>query len=68
MKDEKMKFFQEMIKNLEDRELTRNRLIFFFENYKQKKEEEEYNKNNDNKNFNKKIKFLFQKKLKKYGL
>lgn len=32
-----MKYFQEMIKALEERELTRNRLIFFFENYKQKK-------------------------------
>jgi hypothetical protein len=43
MKEEKMQYFQEMIKKLEERELTRNRLIFFFENYKQKKEEEESN-------------------------
>lgn len=65
IKDEKMKYFQEMAKNLEERELTRNRLIFFFENYKQKKEEEESNKNNDNNNFNKKKKFFISEKMKK---
>lgn len=64
MEDEKMKFFQEMIKNLEERELTRNRLIFFFENYKQQKEEKQSNKNNDNNNFNKKKKFFISEKMK----
>ena len=64
IKDEKMKYFQEMIKALEERELTRNRLIFFFENYKQKKEEEkESHKNNDN--INKKKKFFVSEKMKK---
>ena len=65
LKDEKMKYFQEMIKKLEERELMRNRLIFSFENYKQKKEEEETNKNNDNNNFNKKKKFFISEKMKK---
>jgi hypothetical protein len=63
IKDEKMKYFQEMIKALEERELTRNRLIFFFEKYKQKKEEEESHKNNDN--INKKKKFFVSEKMKK---
>ena len=46
IKDKKMKLFHEMIINLENRELMRNRLIFFFENYKEKKEKEITNENN----------------------
>ena len=65
MRDENMKYFQEMIKNLEERELTRNRLIFFFENFKQQKEEEEFHKNIENKNLKKKKKFFISEKMKK---